>query len=56
MSRKRTKNVLNRVIGPVEFRKIGYFATWWRPFTREHNFRDTALFGWSQESMLRIIS
>ena len=38
MSRKRTKNVLNRVIGPVEFRKIRYFGTWWRPVAQEHNF------------------
>ena len=38
MSRKRTKNVLNRVNGPVEFRKIRYFGTWWRPVAQEHNF------------------
>ena len=27
-----------RVMRPVEFRKISYFATWWRPVAREHNF------------------
>ena len=35
---KSVKNVLNRVIGPVEFRKTGYFATWWRFVAREHDF------------------
>ena len=36
---KSNKNVLNRVIGPVEFRKTGYFATWWRLVAREHDFK-----------------
>ena len=27
-----------RVIGPVEFRKTSYFATWWRLVAREHDF------------------
>ena len=35
---KSQKNVLNRVIEPVEFRKTGYFATWWRLVAREHDF------------------
>ena len=33
------KNVYVRVIGPVEFRKTGYFATWWRLVAREHDFK-----------------
>ena len=28
-----------RVIGPVEFRKTTYFATWWRLVAREHDFK-----------------
>ena len=32
------KNVYVRIIGPVEFRKTGYFATWWRLVAREHDF------------------
>ena len=35
---KTDKNVLNRVIRPVEFRKMSYFGTWWRPVAWEHNF------------------
>ena len=27
-----------KVIGPVEFRKTCYFATWWRLVAREHDF------------------
>ena len=34
---KSNKNVLNRVIGPVEFRKISYSVTWWHPAAREHD-------------------
>ena len=34
---KSDKNVLNRVIGPVEFRKISYSVTWWHPVAREHD-------------------
>ena len=30
MFSKSAKNVYDMVIGPVEFRKTGYFATWWR--------------------------
>ena len=33
------KNVYVRVIGPVEFRKTGYFATWLRLVAREHDFK-----------------
>ena len=33
------KNVYVRVIGPVEFRKTDYFATWWRLVAREHDFK-----------------
>ena len=36
---KSVKNVLNWVIGPVEFRKTGYFATWWRLVAREHDLK-----------------
>ena len=39
MFSKSAKNVFNMVIGPVEFRKTGYFATWWRLVAREHDFR-----------------
>ena len=35
---KSAKNVFDMVIGPVEFRKTGYFATWWRFVAREHDF------------------
>ena len=35
---KWVKNELVRVIGPVEFRKTSYFATWWRLVAREHDF------------------
>ena len=36
---KSDKNVLNRVIGPVEIIKTGYLATWWRLVAREHDFK-----------------
>ena len=29
---------VNMVFGPVEFRKTGYFASWWRLVAREHDF------------------
>ena len=35
---KSAKNVFGIVIRPVEFRKTGYFATWWRVVAREHDF------------------
>ena len=38
MFSKSAKNVFDMVIGPVEFRKTGYFATWWRFVAREHDF------------------
>ena len=37
MFSKSAKNVYDMVIGPVEFRKTGYFATWWRFVAREHD-------------------
>ena len=37
MFSKSAKNVFNMVIGPGEFRKTGYFATWWRFVAREHD-------------------
>ena len=42
MSEKRClkmgQNMFVRVIGPVEFRKTSYFATWWRLVARKHDF------------------
>ena len=35
---KWVKNELVRVVGPVEFRKTSYFATWWRLVAKEHDF------------------
>ena len=35
---KSARNVFEMIIGPVEFRKTGYFATWWRFVAREHDF------------------
>ena len=40
MFSKSAKNVVDMVIGPVEFRKTGYFATWWRFVAREQNFEN----------------
>ena len=39
MFSKSAKNVFDMVIGPVKFRKTGYFATWWRLVAREHDFK-----------------
>ena len=38
MFSKSAKNVYDMVIGPVEFRKTGYFVTWWGFVAREHDF------------------